>query len=114
MAMDSKTRYESVIAAVRHNTGGKQPSLASERAIRSICCSTGSLEVDEYQRALEAAFQRDDLLRWHGQLAVAEPEPLQAIIEAEATSDSPRKALIGRCNQLLDEVEVDQEAARSA
>ena len=107
MAMDSKTRYESVIAAVRYNTGGAQPPLASERAIRSICCSTGSLEVDEYQRALQAAVQGGDLLEWDGQLAVAEPEPLQAVIEAEAeaASDSPRKALIGRCNQLLDEVD---------
>lgn len=105
MAMDSKTRYESVIAAVRYNIGGTQPPLASERAIRSICCSTGSLEVDEYQRALQAAVQRGDLLRWDGQLAVAEPEPLQAVIEAEVASDSPRKALIGRCNQLLDEVD---------
>ena len=105
MAMDSKTRYESVIAAVRYNTGGTQPPLASERAIRSICCSTGALEVDEYQRALQAAIENDDLLKWHGQLAVAEPEPLQAVIEAEAATDSPRTALIGRCNQLLDEVD---------
>ena len=44
----------------------------------------------------------------------AEAEPLQAVIEAEAASDSPRKALIGRCNQLLDEAEGDQEAVRSA
>lgn len=105
MAMGSKTRYESVIAAVRYNTGGTQPPLASERAIRSICCSTGSLDVDSYETALEAAIENDDLLEWHGQLAVAEPEPLQAVIEGEVASDSPRKALIGHCNQLLDEVD---------
>lgn len=103
--MNSKGRYQKVVGTVRQNTGGKQPPLASERAIRSICCSTGPLEVDEYQRTLQAAIENDDLLEWHGQLAVAEPEPLQAVVEAEAASDSPRKALIGRCNQLLDEVD---------
>ena len=112
--MSSRARYRQVVGAVRKNTGGKQPPLVSERAIRSICCSTGSLDVDNYETALKAAVQRDDLLRWHGQLAVAEPEPLRAVIEAEAASDSPRKALIGRCNQLLDGNGRDQEAARSA
>jgi len=112
--MNSKGRYEKVVGTVRQNTGGKQPPLVSESAVRVCACSTGSLDVDNYETALEAAIENDDLLEWHGQLAVAEPEPLQAVVEAEAASDSPRKALIGRCNQLLDEVEGDQEAARSA
>ena len=112
--MSSKARYRQVVGTVRQNTGGKQPPLVSESAVRSICCSAGSLDVDDYETALEAAVQRGDLLRWHGQLAVAELEPLRAVIEAEAASDSSRKALIGRCNQLLDGNEGDQEAARSA
>jgi len=112
--MNSKVRYERVVETIRKNTGGTQPPLVSESAVRVTACSNGSLDVDDYETALEAAVQRDDILRWHGQLAVAEPEPLQAVIEAEAASDSPRKALIGRCNQLLNEVEGEQEAARSA
>ena len=111
--MNSKGRYQKVVETVRQNTGGKQPPLVSQSAVRVTACSTGSLDVDDYETALEAAVQRGDLLRWHGQLAVAEPEPLQAVIEAEAASDSPRKTLIGRCNQLLDGLKGDQEAARS-
>ena len=103
--MNSKGRYQKVVETVRQNTGGKQPPLVSESAVRVTACSTGSLDVDDYETALEAAVQRDDLLEWHAQLAVAEPEPLQAVIESEAASDSPRKALIGRCNQLLNEVD---------
>ena len=112
--MSSKARYRQVVGAVRQNTGGKQPPLVSESAVRSVCCSTGSLDVDNYETALEAAVQRDDLLRWHGQLAVADADGLHAVIEGETASNSPRKALIGRCNQLLDEIADDQEAARSA
>jgi len=112
--MSSKARYRQVIGAVRQNTGGKQPPLVSESAVRSICCSTGSLDVDNYETALKAAVEHEDLLRWHGQLAVAESDPLQAIIEGEIAPKSPRKGLIGRCNQLLDGNEGGQEAARSA
>ena len=103
--MNPKVRYKQVVETVRQNTGGTQPPLISESAARVTACSAGSLDVDHYETALKAAVQNDDLLRWHGQLAVAEPDPLQAVIEAEVASDSPRKALIGRCNQLLDEVD---------
>jgi hypothetical protein len=103
--MNPKARYKQVVETVRQNTGGKQPPLISESGIRVTACSTASLDVDHYETALKAAVQNDDILRYHGQLAVAEPEPLQAVIEAEVAADSPRKALIGRCNQLLDEVD---------
>jgi len=103
--MNPKARNKQVVEMIRHNTGGKQPPLVSESAVRVTACSTASLDADHYETALKAAVQNDDILCWHGQLAVAEPEPLQAVIEAKASSDSPRKALIGRCNQLLDEVD---------
>ena len=103
--MNSKGRYRKVVGTVRQNTSGKQPPLVSESAVRVCACSTGSLDVDSYETALEAAIENDDLLEWHGQLAVAEPEPLQAVVEAEVASDSPQNALIGRCNQLLDGIE---------
>jgi hypothetical protein len=103
--MNPKARYKQVVETVRQNTGGKQPPLISESGIRVTACSTAGLDVDHYETALKAAVQNDDILRYHGQLAVAEPEPLQAVIEAEVAADSPRKALIGRCNQLLDEVD---------
>ena len=104
--MNPKARYKQVVETVRQNTGGRQPPLISEPAARvTAACSAGSLDLDHYENALKAAVQNDDLLRWHDQLAVAEPDPLQAVIEAEVASDSPRKALIGRCNQLLDEVD---------
>jgi hypothetical protein len=103
--MNSKARYKQVVETVRQNTGGSQLPLASERAIRSICCSTGPLEVDEYQRALQAAIENDDLLEWHGQLAVAEPDGLRAVIDGEADSETARKRLVANCNRLLENVD---------
>lgn len=102
LTVDSKTRYERVLGAVRHNTGGSQPPLASERAIRTVCCSTGSLSVDGYERSLRAAVENDDLLEWNGHLAIAESDALRAVIEAEVSCETPNRDLVARCNRLLD------------
>lgn len=104
--LSSKERYEKVLDFVRLNTGGPNqqlPAFMSGDALwRKL--SNSELTQGEGDKAIKAALQNDDLLRYDGGYAVVEEESLQAIIETEAQSEDPNKALIGKCNTLLSDL----------
>lgn len=88
---------------VEHQTGGKQAALVPRTTIRQMI-SRSSISHEDGNRALRAALENDDLLEWHGRLAVADETNLLEVIEEETQSDTPRKSLIANCNKLLADV----------
>ena len=100
-----KVAYERVVATVKKQTGGSLGAMTSERNVRTVAVANGSLDVDEYEKALRAAIGNGDVFRWHGQLVAAEPDRIRAAIEAEATADHPRRGLIGQLNRILADLE---------
>lgn len=55
---------------------------------------------DDVAGAVSRLVDEGLVLYWHGLLAPATDEHLQAIIECEHESDAPRQILIGKCNRL--------------
>lgn len=56
---------------------------------------------DEIPRAVNRLAEDGRLISWHGLLAPATEDHLQAIIENERLADVSRSALVGKCNRLL-------------
>lgn len=104
-----KVAYERVVGTVRNQTGGNLGAMTSERNVRTVAVANGSLDVDHYEMALRAAIENGDVFRRQGQLVAAEPEPVRAAIEEEASADHPRRGLIGQLNQLLAELQEDDD-----
>lgn len=101
---ESRERYETILAIVAHNTGGRQPPLASKRAILT---SAGHAGIDGMaaRRTLEAAVANDDLFAYEGAYAVVDSPSLRAVIEATVEADTPTdKRLVATANRLLDDV----------
>lgn len=96
-----QSTYERVVETVRQQTGGQQPAMIPESNLRQVCCSSGSLGVDEYRTARKAAVQNGTLINWHGRLLVAEPDAIVAALEEEAASEAPRSGFIARLNAAL-------------
>ena len=100
---EARRRYQSVVACVRANTGPDKP-LVSESVVRLSMVAHGDMAREDYISARRAAVANDDLLEYHGKLALADPASLRAVIEGEIEGDAPpRKALVARCNQLIDQ-----------
>lgn len=99
----SSVAYDRVLETIRQQTGGEQPGTIPESHLRQVCCSSGSLDVDEYRAALEDAVQNGDVCRWQGQLVLVEPDAIVAALEDEADADHPRSSFIARLNKLLQE-----------
>lgn len=104
---DSRERYETVLRIVEYNSNNtQQPAMASRTSIIQIAKQAG-IDATDAKRSIQAAIGNRDLLNWHGKLARTTPEALRAVIEEEAASDTPRRALIAKCNRLLREADDD-------
>jgi hypothetical protein len=58
-------------------------------------------DTDEIEAAIAALDEDGELVSWHGLLAPATDEHLQAIIQNEAQAGVKRSTLVGKCNRLL-------------
>lgn len=56
---------------------------------------------EEIREALAGLKHRGEIVSWHGLLAPADEEHLQALVENETQADNVRKILVGQLNQLL-------------
>lgn len=104
----SRKTYQRVLGMIEHQTGGKQGSMVPKTTIQQMI-SRSNISYEDGARALQAAKENDDVLDWHGRLALTDEDSLRLVIEEQVESDTPRKILIGRCNQLLADLrEADQ------
>ena len=100
--------YQRVVGTVQKNTTRSQPVTLREEVLTQTV--TGRWTLDQVKTAIQAAVENGDLLQVvdaDGELRYAhcDRESLEALIEREVAKESPRKNVIGRCNQLLDEVD---------
>lgn len=51
--------------------------------------------------AIEVLVEDGELFSWHGLICPADPDHLRAVIEAETSSDLPRRILIGKANRAI-------------
>ncbi|RQG93759.1 hypothetical protein [Natrarchaeobius oligotrophus] len=80
-------------------TGTKR--LKQEASKDNIDCSKAELE-----DAVDALVEEGSLITWHGLLAPANADHLQAIIENEKQSEITRDLLIRKCEGFLEATEV--------
>lgn len=100
MRADRREAYERILRIVEHNTGGKQPAMATVTSVTQIAAEAG---VDEPRKRLRAAVENDDVVVLEGRVCLAEPEAIRAAIEEESEREHPRKDRIGWLNQVLQE-----------
>lgn len=101
---ERKEQYEQVLRIIEHNTGGDQPALASLTSITQIGRQAG-IDGEDVLDRLQAARENDDILEWQGRVALATEEGLRAVIGEENQAEYPRRQLIERCVDMLEEVD---------
>lgn len=100
---NSKRRYKRVKACVRTNTGtkGRLDPMVPERAIRTSLCANARMDVDDYESALRATIENDDVVRYDGKLTLGTVDDLRAAIAEEAERDEPDGDKIGYLNTVV-------------
>lgn len=101
---ERKGQYEQVLPIIEHNTGGEQPALASLTSITQIARQTGINGGDVLDR-LQAAKENGDILEWQGRVALATERGLKDVVGEENQAEYPRRQLIERCIDMLEEVD---------
>lgn len=98
---ERREEYHHLLEIVEQNSGHRQPVMASVHSIGSMATSIGLKNPTD---RLQAAVENGDLLRHRGRVCVADEETLTKVIEVAVDEDEPDKELIGKANQLLQEV----------
>lgn len=99
---DRRDRYHKLLGIVEYNTGGKQRATASIGSILTIA-SYCDIPARKAKRSLQAAVDNDGLLEFDGRYACTDTESLRAVLVEESNRDEGmRKALVKRCNRLLE------------
>jgi len=90
--------YDWVLEAVADRTSPDSP-WSSKGELRQAR-HKHDYDRDVVEHAIEEALENDDLLGWHGLLAPATPEGIEAVVEAEAQADITRTILVQKANRL--------------
>lgn len=113
-ASDRRNAYERVTETIKRQTGGRRRPTASLRHIRVTAVSHGSLEPEEFESALRAAIENNDVARIGQRVCLAEPDALRAVIQRQAELDEPDRAVIGTLNTWIDQLDDDRDDQRGA
>lgn len=111
MSTDSDPRrvYERVLRIVQYNTGGPQPASVWRLSTVSIATNAG-MDSNQVDKAVRAARDNGDLLAHdrdgHTRLARTDTASVRSLLLEEADREPSDKALVGKCNRLLDEAGV--------
>lgn len=96
---DRRARYQQVLRAVAHNTGGPQAPGVRPFTLRTILSGHGSLEADAVDSVITAALDNDDLLAWRdadGEVRVTlrtVPDLRRLLEHLDGELDAPAQAL---------------------
>ncbi|WP_224449333.1 hypothetical protein [Haloprofundus salilacus] len=98
---DRRDRYHKLLGIVEHNTGGMQRSTVSLGAVLTVA-SYCDIQSHKAKSSLQAAVSNDDLLEFDGRFARTDTESLREVLIEESERKSARRALVKRCNRLLE------------
>lgn len=73
----------------------------SEQRLKGDASKTDLLERDDVGGLVRDLANAGDVITWHGLVAPATEEHLEAIIGCENRSDAPRRLLIERCKRVI-------------
>lgn len=111
---DRRKRYESLLSFIDKNTATDPSDRRRPSVSRSAILVTMSAHADRdpetVKQTIQAATENDDVLRWRGRegeprLALVREADLRELQRVEGGREHPDGELIGRCHQLLAELE---------
>lgn len=113
---DRRKRYEQVLDAIEHNTGGAdhpQPPGIRKPNLMVVLVLHGSLTVSEAESALKAARENEDVVRYEGRAGRwryirATEDAFRDLIGAENQRENPRTELIEWAVDRIAEVASDR------
>lgn len=124
----SKDRYQQILGTLRANTGHGQPPLLSASGLW-VTIGNSSMDHTDGVRAMHAARQNDDVIRWTDAegttrygltqsgfkahpsslppYEAADADALRSVIETEAGRAEPDRSIIAWANRWLDTLQGD-------
>lgn len=101
-----------VVETVEETAGeGKSDYWSARSWVKREARQEPAIETERIGGAIDQAVEADELLSWHGLLAVRDRETLLGIVEEERDAEITRKILVGKCNEALQELSEGGESA---
>lgn len=102
--VDRQETYEAVLRCVEYNTGGAMLPGQSVNGLKTTLCANARHESDQVEKAIDAAVENGDLIRWPG-------VPFRDAVRLTRTEEEDLVELLDAVSEQMDQL---RETARIA